>query len=402
MKEAICDNKKTNANDLDKEDKNKYYCCPICGEKVRLNCCSHKSNYFSHEKGSLCYDFVSNMSEWHKSLQEYFDEHHREIYFKFDFDSVNRADVCLYDYRVIEFQYSNIKAEKFNKRNQNYSKCGSLFWLFNEIKRYRNSICHIEYTNYYWKNAKDYILDFDFKRYNRVRIFLQINDHKTNEKCIIEIKEIIKRTKNDIVFVASKQMSISEFIYIAKNEDIPLCLKISNGELKDKIHQFEDKGEYFYYKCPKINASVKCESCDSCDYHTYSNSYAHCFYRYKDVKSYDDLNLISKNNNEQYKTIPFVRKWDRTISQLYKDNKIHLKDLSNEFESRNNNIVYLFKVRNILTNKIYLVAPNCKNSGLHKKWEGYEFSNRRELVKIPDSGNRVWRFEGYAVRRKKL
>ena len=82
------------------------YLCPICNGKVTLKAGNFKVPHFAHVANE-CYDkWNYDMSEWHTSMQKYFDEEHREVVCRLG-KNIHRADI-LKDGVVLEFQHSPI------------------------------------------------------------------------------------------------------------------------------------------------------------------------------------------------------------------------------------------------------------------------------------------------------
>ena len=131
-------------------EKGKKYICPECGGTVILKYGEIKEPHFAHY-GCECTDsWHYDMSEWHLSKQEYFDEQYREVVCT-DGRRSHRADI-LKDGVVLEFQHSPITAEEFNDRNSFYMSLGyKVVWVFDVEEQIENEDLYFEET----KNNRD-------------------------------------------------------------------------------------------------------------------------------------------------------------------------------------------------------------------------------------------------------
>ena len=261
------------------------YRCPVCKEEVFLVYRNGGiTRFFSHFPGASHIGASGDMSEWHKGWQDYFSLTQRECRFQ-DGYTLNIADVCLFNYRICEFQNSSIKKKEFDHRNIFYQTFGGgIFWLFNEIGNYnKKKIYHKEYTTYRWDNIHSYLLDFDFKN-PKIRLFIQIKDDR-----IVEIKRINKRE-----IEAGKQMTKESFLRLLY-DDIPSALKLSKGILGDILFKFRDNSISYCYNCPMNEGNVEFEKCCNCKCHLiHEVNGDYCFYRFKDIDTTNVKEIIPK------------------------------------------------------------------------------------------------------------
>lgn len=127
------DGKRVNANNAKKGVK---YFCPMCRRGVTFRNCTLKMKHFAHTPDDPCIDsWHHDMSEWHYTMQEYFDEQYREVVVEKD-GIVHRADVLMNGV-VIEFQHSPLSPEEFKARNDFYTSCGyRVVWVIDVHSSY--------------------------------------------------------------------------------------------------------------------------------------------------------------------------------------------------------------------------------------------------------------------------
>ena len=168
------------------EPNDKYY-CTACDGEVIIKSGSVRIDHFAHKTKCL-YDYLDNdMSEWHREWQLRFPPGNREIILKLDeMDSgafqhkIRRTDVLCYGY-AIEFQYSPISHDEFNKRNEFYNKLGyKVVWIFNLIEEFESNKIEIsgewDYkedngTTFHWKYASKTFNSYDPRNKKIILLF---------------------------------------------------------------------------------------------------------------------------------------------------------------------------------------------------------------------------------------
>lgn len=148
-----------NNNRISAEDavKSGEYRCPICSSKVILRQGKINVSHFAHASAECEDKWNYDMSEWHYSMQEYFDVTQREVIVRHN-GQVHRADVLLGN-KIIEFQHSPISYDEIAERNNFYRSAGyQIAWVFDVQDQYDSgaiSCCDRDNVLMYrWKNPK--------------------------------------------------------------------------------------------------------------------------------------------------------------------------------------------------------------------------------------------------------
>lgn len=145
---------------------NQEYFCPICKEKLIQKRGNVNAWHFAHSTKQNCDEWYE-MSEWHLMWQNRFPEKYREIVIDVG-NEKHRADIRVGNI-IIEFQNSTISGEHFEKRNNFYTSCGELVWVFNlqGKKIYEKKYKEGKTIQYQWdwayklNNLKSYDSKFD-------------------------------------------------------------------------------------------------------------------------------------------------------------------------------------------------------------------------------------------------
>lgn len=128
--------------------------CEICGGELRIKDGKINAKHFAHKTGQCSDEWSSDMSEWHKHMQEYFPIENREVVIR-DGSICHRADVMINN-TVIEFQHSPISSEEFEKRNHFFKNHGyKVAWFFDLSNQYDegNVFCSNSQNNLFvWKH----------------------------------------------------------------------------------------------------------------------------------------------------------------------------------------------------------------------------------------------------------
>ena len=133
-------NNKVTIKDANKQEQ---YFCPTCGAplSIRAESSTLKAKHFAHKRGTYCTDdWKYEMSAWHLAWQEQFPVDCREVVMERDGEK-HRADICIPNSIIIEFQHSPISHEEFTKRNLFYLKCGyKILWIFDAEKKIKTPV----------------------------------------------------------------------------------------------------------------------------------------------------------------------------------------------------------------------------------------------------------------------
>lgn len=230
-------------------EKGKEYFCPVCGGKVILKSGDIKIPHFAHETSECTDSWNYDMSEWHKSMQEYFDEEYREVICKKD-NQIHRADI-LKDGVVLELQHSPISTEEFIDRNQFYLSLGyKVAWVFDVDQQFKNGDLYFEDTEddtlrLRWNYPKQVlkscpnISDND----NNFALYLSYT-HEDEEEAI---EKVVWSSKDIYGDYNLKRIIVSNYPYsITKNMNLN-DLFISK---KDRLcKHLENKKPYIIKKC---------------------------------------------------------------------------------------------------------------------------------------------------------
>ncbi len=145
-------------------NKNKTYYCPICSGELTLKKEGKiKIEHFAHKSNECTDNWSYDMSEWHRGMQELFDEQYREIVCE-SRGKKHRADV-LKDGVVVEFQHSLLSADEFMERNEFYMSLGyRVVWVFDVSDAYIDG-------NLYYENRDDDVIQMRWKYAKRMLKF---------------------------------------------------------------------------------------------------------------------------------------------------------------------------------------------------------------------------------------
>lgn len=151
-------------------EKQKTYYCPMCGKQVILRRGETNISHFAHMANECEDNWHYDMSEWHCSMQNRFDEEQREIIVKHN-GVVHRADI-LSKNKIIEFQHSPITKEELQERNNFYKSAGyKVAWVFDLQEQYESgAIQDVERDDsallYKWSYPKRFLQCFPMPREN--------------------------------------------------------------------------------------------------------------------------------------------------------------------------------------------------------------------------------------------
>lgn len=109
--------------------------CPFCNAEVISKCGTKKSWHWAHKAKVECDPWWENETEWHRSWKNKFPENYQERIHKDEKGERHIADVKTDEGWVIEFQYSFIKPEERDSRNNFYK---NLVWVVNGTRRKRD------------------------------------------------------------------------------------------------------------------------------------------------------------------------------------------------------------------------------------------------------------------------
>ena len=227
----------------------KFIVCENKQELIKYESETRKSHFKHKNNGN------NEMTEWHYSWQNIFDETKQEIII-----GNRRADVCI-DNNVIEFQHSKISLELVDERNKNYTTHNkNIFWIIEcnidiKIDINSNDEYKIEFINNFWKyesfkNCSYIFLDnnnaiYKIEPNKIVNNFITVNIKKSKE-------EFINSLKYDIdIWTEYKNIDIGN-IYI--NQRGAGCGKTYESIQLKNDDRFKNK-DYFIY-LTKMNSAV--------------------------------------------------------------------------------------------------------------------------------------------------
>lgn len=205
--------------------KDQEYMCPVCRGKVLFRNGGVNSAHFAHENDACEDDWHYDMSEWHKTMQEYFPEENRECVISMG-DKCHRADV-LVEKTVIEMQHSPISAEEFSDRNQFFRQAGyRVVWVFDvRDKVASRQIELLDITNNYkfkWNNPMRifHTIPYKLSDYNKdLSIYLDMevdeDDDENNREC--KISKVVWTISDDCHFVNLSRFAVSSH-YVNLND----------------------------------------------------------------------------------------------------------------------------------------------------------------------------------------
>jgi len=107
--------------------------CPSCGGEVLSKCGNINIHHWAHLSGKECDPWVEHETEWHREWKNQFPPECREVTIRStDSDEFHRADVCLPNGKVIEFQHSTIPDHVVLAREDFYTKyANGITWVVN-------------------------------------------------------------------------------------------------------------------------------------------------------------------------------------------------------------------------------------------------------------------------------
>ena len=105
--------------------------CPSCGGEVLSKCGNINIHHWAHLSGKECDPWVEHETEWHREWKNQFPPECREVTIhSTDSDEFHRADVCLPNGKVIEFQHSTIPDHVVLAREDFYTKyANGITWV---------------------------------------------------------------------------------------------------------------------------------------------------------------------------------------------------------------------------------------------------------------------------------
>lgn len=277
----IAINKKGERVYSDDANRQEEYFCPICNGKVIYKSGDLRCPHFAHESNECYDDRDYDMSEWHKKMQEYFDEEYREVVCT-DGKTKHRADI-LKDGVVLEFQHSSITSKEFLDRNEFYMACGyKVMRVFDVSEEFENEyISFFESSNgnelVRWKYPKQilkYSPEIGYKSKN-FALFL-CWDHGEDE--IIE--KVTWSSKDDDGYFDFKRIALSDYCELERNMNLDQFFE----NTKDRLFKYLKNKQPFLIKkigakgfkrdsyiCPKRNefglkafSEKGCSYCEHC------------------------------------------------------------------------------------------------------------------------------------------
>ena len=105
--------------------------CPSCDGEVLSKCGELVVHHWAHLCGEDCDPWAEHETEWHREWKNQFPIECREITIRStDSDEFHRADVCLPNGTVIEFQHTGLSPEIIRKREDFYSRyANGMVWV---------------------------------------------------------------------------------------------------------------------------------------------------------------------------------------------------------------------------------------------------------------------------------
>jgi len=105
--------------------------CPSCDGEVLSKCGNINIHHWAHISGGDCDSWSEHETEWHREWKNQFPPECREITIRStDSDEFHRADVCLPNGKVIEFQHSSLPDDVILAREDFYSKyANGIVWV---------------------------------------------------------------------------------------------------------------------------------------------------------------------------------------------------------------------------------------------------------------------------------
>lgn len=217
--------KNNNLVSIEEANKFKLYYCPSCKGRLIVKKGDIKIHHFAHKSKEEC-DNWDEMSVWHKDWQNQFDIKYREVSL-----GEHRADICIDNNTVVEFQNSYLNVQEWNKRIEFYSKNHNLIFLVNNHNKKNISLTKYCIMNETLKS--DYTWTYPSKTIPNpinYHLFIELND-------------------NRIVWVANKKTTtwdnFSGYMELTRKEFINIVLNINAGNLKTY--------EAIFKKCKNTN-----------------------------------------------------------------------------------------------------------------------------------------------------
>ena len=105
--------------------------CPSCDGEVLSKCGNINIHHWAHMSGGDCDPWAEHETEWHREWKNLFPPECREVTIRStDSDEFHRADVCLPNGKVIEFQHSTIPEHVVLAREDFYTKyANGITWV---------------------------------------------------------------------------------------------------------------------------------------------------------------------------------------------------------------------------------------------------------------------------------
>ena len=105
--------------------------CPGCGGEVLSKCGNINIHHWAHISGEDCDPWAEAETEWHREWKNQFPPEYREVTIhSTDSDEFHRADVCLPNGKVIEFQHSTLPDDVILAREDFYTKyANGIIWV---------------------------------------------------------------------------------------------------------------------------------------------------------------------------------------------------------------------------------------------------------------------------------
>lgn len=110
--------------------------CPQCKGSVVSKCGAIKTWHWAHESTKDCDSWSEGETDWHKEWKNLIsidDPDIAEVTIRNGI-SMHRADICLRNKKVIEFQHSPISVDEIQEREWFY---GSMVWVFDATEAFR-------------------------------------------------------------------------------------------------------------------------------------------------------------------------------------------------------------------------------------------------------------------------
>ena len=232
---------------IDDADKNEYYSCPICNQRLKQNRGQIRIPHFSHigkiSNRSADYAPCTDRwhyckSEWHLEWQKRFPINCQEVVVS-NGKEKHFADVLINN-TVIEFQHSPISIVEFYERNDFYNECGyKVVWVFDHIYKYQKEIIQ-DFKNpelYFWNPARKMFRLLDLKK-GEVAVFFQFSNDEEDQYALNQVGYSYDGFSK---FYTKKNYSIINFIHSATT-GILLQKKTYQQISEEQIVQAQNSG----------------------------------------------------------------------------------------------------------------------------------------------------------------